>query len=66
MSAGVGVGCLHLDLHPAADAVVAVVGVVEAVAVVTHRGARPVHAPARTEIKTLFTSLFSDPQWGCP
>ena len=51
MSAGVGVGCLHLDLHPAADAV----GVVEAVAVVTHRGARPVHAPARTEIKTLFT-----------
>ena len=58
MSAGVGVGCLHLDLHPAADAaVVAVeaVGVVEAVAVVTHRGARPVHAPARTEIKTLFT-----------
>ena len=57
MSAGVGVGCLHLDLHPAADAAVAVedVGVVEAVAVVTHRGARPVHAPARTEIKTLFT-----------
>ena len=56
MSAGVGVGCLHLDLHPAADAVDAVVavGVVEA-AVVTHRGARPVHAPARTEIKTLFT-----------
>ena len=54
MSAGVGVGCLHLDLHPAADAAVAV-GVVEAVAVVTHRGARPVHAPARTEIKTLFT-----------
>ena len=55
MSAGVGVGCLHLDLHPAADAAVAVeaVGVVEAV--VTHRGARPVHAPARTEIKTLFT-----------
>ena len=57
MSAGVGVGCLHLDLHPAADAADAVVavGVVEAVAVVTHRGARPVHAPARTEIKTLFT-----------
>ena len=54
MSAGVGVGCLHLDLHPAADAAVAVVGVVEA-AVVTHRGARPVHAPARTEIKTLST-----------
>ena len=57
MSAGVGVGCLHLDLHPAADAGVAVeaVGVVKAVVVVTHRGARPVHAPARTEIKTLFT-----------
>ena len=53
MSAGVGVGGLQLDLHPAADAVVAVVGV--AVAVVKHRGARPVHAPARTEIKTLFT-----------
>ena len=51
MSAGVRVGCLQLDLHPAADAVVAAV----AVAVVTHRGARPVHAPARTEIKTLFT-----------
>ena len=52
MSAGVGVGGLQLDLHPAADAVVA--GAVAA-AVVTHRGARPVHAPARTEIKTLFT-----------
>ena len=57
MSAGVGVGGLQLDLHPAADAVVCVVAVVvaAAVAVVTHRGARPVHAPARTEIKTLFT-----------
>ena len=54
MSAGVGVGGLQLDLHPAADAVVGVVAAV-AVAVVTHRGARPVHAPARTEIKTLFT-----------
>ena len=56
MSAGVGVGGLQLDLHPAADAVAAdaVVAAV-AVAVVTHRGARPVHAPARTEIKTLFT-----------
>ena len=54
MSAGVGVGGLQLDLHPAADADVAVVAAV-AVAVVTHRGARPVHAPARTEIKTLFT-----------
>ena len=53
MSAGVRVGCLQLDLHPAADAVVVAVAV--AVAVVTHRGARPVHAPARTEIKTLFT-----------
>ena len=52
MSAGVGVGGLQLDLHPAADAVVCVEAVA---AVVTHRGARPVHAPARTEIKTLFT-----------
>ena len=55
MSAGVGVGGLQLDLHPAADAVVGVVAAAVAVAVVTHRGARPVHAPARTEIKTLFT-----------
>ena len=55
MSAGVRVGCLQLDLHPAADAVVGAVVCAVAVAVVTHRGARPVHAPARTEIKTLFT-----------
>ena len=55
MSAGVGVWGLQLDLHPAADAVVGAVVCAVAVAVVTHRGARPVHAPARTEIKTLFT-----------
>ena len=55
MSAGVGVGGLQLDLHPAADAVVAGAVAAVAAALVTHRGARPVHAPARTEIKTLFT-----------